>query len=98
MMFNKKAQGLSMSIVVVAVLAILVLVVLAVIFTTQTGKTGRELQGCIATGGLCRADDVGCTEGTEVQGREGVYSCPENTVCCFDKELARSRGLKTEFI
>lgn len=97
-MFNKKAQTLSLTVVVIAVLAILVLVVLAVIFTTQTGKTGRELQGCIATGGLCKAEDVGCDPDTEVQGREGVYPCPEGTVCCFDKEMAQKRGLKTEFM
>ncbi|MBW3014516.1 hypothetical protein KY335_04745 [Candidatus Woesearchaeota archaeon] len=95
MMFNKKAQGMSLNVVVIAVLVILVLVVLAIIFTTQTGKTGKELQGCIATGGLCKAE---CNTDTEAQGREGVYSCPENTVCCFDKDLAASRGLQTELI
>ncbi|MCK4669926.1 MAG: hypothetical protein KAT43_01890 [Nanoarchaeota archaeon] len=97
-MRNKKGLEMSMSIVVIAVLAILVLVVLAVIFTTQTGKVGKEIQGCIATGGLCKDAAEGCNPDTEVQGREGAYNCPEDTVCCFDKNLASARGLKTELI
>lgn len=43
---NKKAQGLTITTVVVAVLAILVLVVLFYIFTTKTGGLSKQLSVC----------------------------------------------------
>lgn len=56
---NKKAQGLSITTVVVAILAILVLVVLFYIFTTKTGGLSRQLITCP---GDCATDASHCAK------------------------------------
>jgi len=67
---KKKAQGLSMTTIVVAALALLVLVVLALVFTGRMGnfstgvkEVGTCEQACIAAGfndaqGTCSDDDT----------------------------------------
>lgn len=54
---NKKGQGLSMTVIVVAALALLVLVVLAVIFIGRMGKTASQVDQC--KGQCINADEVG---------------------------------------
>ena len=44
MVFNKKGQGLSLNVIIIAALALIVLVVLAVIFTSRAGVTERQLE------------------------------------------------------
>ncbi|MBN1644480.1 hypothetical protein JW851_00370 [Candidatus Woesearchaeota archaeon] len=68
---NKKAQGLTITTVVVAILAILVLVVLFYIFTTKTGGLSKQLITCP---GDCMTE----TECNEVYG--GVRLPGENYV------------------
>ena len=80
---NKKAQGLSITTVVVAILAILVLVVLFYIFTTQTGGLTRQLITCPGTCDtgreLCELHGgtllPGTTKYLDPQGRQCVDCC-----------------------
>lgn len=48
-----KAQGLSLTAIIVAALALIVLVVLAAIFTGQIGGTAQTLRKCSVQGGQC---------------------------------------------
>lgn len=62
----KKAQGISMNVIIVAAIALLVLVVLIAIFSGRMGIFGKGLneqdtkigESCIAQGGICYADDA----------------------------------------
>jgi hypothetical protein len=51
---SKKAQGMSLNVVVVAVIAIVILVVLIVIFSGKTRLFTKTLADCEAKGGTCQ--------------------------------------------
>jgi hypothetical protein len=86
---NKKAQGLSMTTIVVAALALLVLVVLALVFTGRMGsfstgikEVGTCAQACTAAGfegGI--STDSSCAEDTEKELIGFMEEAPE-TCCC----------------
>jgi len=67
---RKKAQGLSLNVIIIAALALLVLVILAVIFMGRTGMFRRESGNCGAMGGSCSR--TGCTGDYT---REVGYDC-----------------------
>lgn len=50
---SKKAEGLSLNVIVVAALALLVLVILAIIFVGRIGNFNTESGKCEAYGGSC---------------------------------------------
>jgi hypothetical protein len=56
---KKKAQGLSLNVIIIAALALLVLVILAVIFMGRTGVFRRQSGDCTTLGGQCSR--TGCT-------------------------------------
>jgi hypothetical protein len=56
----KKAQGMSMNVIIIAALALLVLVVLSVIFLTRAGVFSRETVNCRQQGGLCVPTSEDC--------------------------------------
>ncbi len=68
--FSKKAQGLSLNVIIIAVLALLVLVILAVIFTGKAGVFRRDSGDCNVLGGSCSR--TGCTGDYE---RQISYDC-----------------------
>lgn len=70
-MKNKKSQGLSINVIIIAALALVVLVVLIIIFTGSIGKTSQNIGSCITKGGIC-ADD----ERLKGQGCGGDYPIP----------------------
>ena len=53
-MFNKKAQGLSLNVIVIAALVLLVLVILALIFLGRLSTTSQEIAQCENKGGTCQ--------------------------------------------
>ena len=55
-MNSKKAQGMSLKVVMVAVIAIVVLIVLIVIFTGRTKIFSQATASCEAKGGACQKD------------------------------------------
>ncbi|MBS3098537.1 hypothetical protein J4209_07130, partial [Candidatus Woesearchaeota archaeon] len=77
---NKKAQGLSINVIIIAALALIVLVVLIVIFTGQTRKTISTLESCGGIAGSCREKSSGCLSG-EVEKSDA--KCQGTQVCCI---------------
>ena len=57
---NKKAQGMSLNVIIIAALGLLVLVVLAIIFTGRTGVFVKESDKCGYQGGACVAAQTDC--------------------------------------
>ncbi len=78
---NKKAQGLSITTIVVAAIAIVVLVVLVLVFTGKIGWFRTTSNNCVVNGGTC-VDKGDCSGGRVISG----YSCGKDTkqVCCFN--------------
>lgn len=68
---SKKAQGLSMNVIIIAAIALLVLVILAVIFIGRMGSTARNIDQCKGT---CVASEVDCTN-------QGPYYKVTNEPC-----------------
>ena len=54
---NKKAQGLSMNVIIIAALGLIVLVIMVLIFTGQIGVFSKSVS-CEARGGEC-LEDIG---------------------------------------
>ncbi len=78
---NKKAQGLSITTIVVAAIAVVVLVVLVLIFTGKMGWFRGSSGSCEVNGGSCVAAED-CS-GKIVSG----YTCSDkDKVCCFSLE------------
>ena len=80
---SKKAQGLSMNVIIIAAIALLVLVILAVLIL-RAGRGVTEGTGCEGVGGTC-ADACSDLDGVYVKnlpnsGRTG--GCAEDEVCC----------------
>ncbi len=50
---NKKAQGISINVIIVAAIALLVLVVLSIIFVGRLGLFGEKTNACETVGGTC---------------------------------------------
>lgn len=88
MIKNKKAQGLSLTTIIIAIIALLVLVVIALIFTGTLGDWAEKVKG-IFTGKDCVDDlggrkvlvNVGC-EDDETPYAGFVKDMPEGYVCC----------------
>ena len=85
---SKKAQGISISVVVVAVIALLVLVVLAVIFGGRMGLWSTELQNstsktCANDGGTVR--DYGTCLGGERAVLTSYSDVKAGSTCCKTK-------------
>ena len=81
---DKKAQGLSMNVIIIAVLAILVLVLLVYITTDGFRKFHKATNTCEGLGQVC-ADSCEDLEGsytvnTAHSGKDG--GCMEDEVCC----------------
>lgn len=95
----KKAQGMSMSVIIIAVLALLVLVILSVVFTSKMRDTRKNVDHCENNGGKCvMADFVGDIDTPHYcqdtyDSVKTSYYCPQNDdvrpgeekpwVCCI---------------
>ena len=81
----KKAQGISMNVIIIAALALLVLVVLSVVFIGKTGKWGTDIGKCEVNGGACVADLAACKEQYgEQSALNPAWVCDdgEKPACC----------------
>jgi hypothetical protein len=79
----KKAQGLSMTTIIIAALALLVLVVLALIFSGRMRVFGTETKACRNLGGEC--GNTACNPEKQVRLMKAL--CPEGQdYCCLDRE------------
>lgn len=80
----KKAQGLSLNVIIIAVILIVVLIVLVVIFTGKIGIFSKTTATCASKGGQCSETfgQITCPEGYATV--PGKTDC-ENT-CCIPVE------------
>lgn len=85
---HKKAQGMSINVVIVAAIALLVLVVLAAIFISRLSVTKTAIETCESYGGKCFDGAEGCQDPYTIQS--GAYKCldlakkeKEGFVCCL---------------
>jgi len=69
-MKNKKSQGLTLNIIIIAALSLIVLVVLVFIFRGETNKFVKSTD-CPAREGVCLSTRSSVPEGEE------IYSCPK---------------------
>jgi len=82
MKMNKRAQGLSLNMVIVAAIALIILVIIVAIFTGNLGRFGVGVSACSTKSGVCKES---CVEGETAI----IAKCPENgqdeslTKCCI---------------
>ena len=70
---SKKAQGISMNVIVIAAIALLVLVVLVLIFTGRIGTFSEGIKKCSGYGGFCVTGAFpGCQEATQDINGDGT--------------------------
>ena len=75
---NKKAQGLSMNMIILAAIALIVLVVLSVIFIGRGRTFSATVGDCKQKGGSCEPKAGGC-DGPNL----GQMGCNEDQFCCL---------------
>ena len=90
----KKAQGMSMNVIIIAALALIVLVVLAVVFMNKMGGFVGESDSCENNGGRCVYDaPLGSNPcgAYEVRRTGRNYMCPEiggeRGICCVGVDV-----------
>ena len=77
-MMKKKAQGMPITVIIIAVLALLVLVILALIFTGGLGKWITKVGDCETKGGKCAFTCGSAAEETqEYQTEYSEWKCPD---------------------
>lgn len=83
----RKAQGMSLNVIIIAALGLLVLVVLAIIFTGRTGVFVREVEKCAGTCVELREDCIGpyskiVTQACDLDGDGKWTTKVEDGYCC----------------
>ena len=86
MLTMKKAQGLSMNVIIIAAISLLVLVIISVLVLRAGGNVNRGT-GCVGVGGQCLPEGPSCQEYGEQQGvtliRNPSAGCEQdNMICC----------------
>ncbi len=104
-MINKRGQGMSLNVIIIAILAILVLVVLAVLFTGKTGQLTTKIEkGCIENGGQCINLDergyAGCDDPdlnmVNIVGMGYTCANPDVYTCCASEAIVASLRTREE--
>lgn len=75
---NKKGQGISINVIIIAAIALLVLVILSIIFTGRMGIFSHQVNSCSAKGGQCF--DISGSSCSDASG--GKYTLPYPLVKC----------------
>ena len=75
---NKKAQGMSLQLIVIAVLVLVVAVVLISIFTGKANLFRKGISGCAEIGGKCQYTSDSPCEGAQIE----ATGCLEDQICC----------------
>jgi len=82
----KKAQSISLNVVVIAALALLVLVILSVVFIGRMGLWGQDVNNCENKGGVC-AEECGQSNAVDYPTEYAVWSCKDSggvpQKCCI---------------
>ena len=83
---HKRAQGISLNVIIIAAIALLVLVVLSVVFMGRMGIFNKNSNDCLKVGGYC---DQGrhCNAGYEQHPTAVCYDSDNKVdkynVCCI---------------
>ncbi len=75
----KKAQGLSLNIIILAAIALLVLIILAVIFSGRMGKFSSGIEDCGAKGGTPSTTASACGDFAPIPMKDSTYK-----YCCLN--------------
>ena len=76
----RKAQGLSLNVIIIAAIALLVLVILAIIFIGRMGTTTKGIDACK---GQCIDETLECNEELgQYYQEDNTGECPEGQICC----------------
>jgi hypothetical protein len=75
---NKKAQGLSMNMIILAAIALIVLIVLVVIFYGKAKSFSASAEDCKQKGGDCQPKTQSC-DGPNL----GQMGCADDQFCCM---------------
>ncbi len=77
---NKKAQGISMNVIIIAAIALLVLVILSVLVLRSGGELSKG-SGCEGVGGVCKYQEEQCPPNFV---KSSLHSCEgQNQKCCI---------------
>jgi hypothetical protein len=80
----KKAQGMSLNVIVIAAIVILILIVLSVIFIRGSGTFVERVASCEVKGGMCAAECGSFVYGTQDHTiRDFNARCSNGLVCCL---------------
>ncbi len=83
----KKAQGISVNVIIIAAIALLVLVVLSVIYIGRMGTWGQKTADCDTNGGNCVDKGGTCATGYQ---KYAPWNCPkvgeQEKECCIQIE------------
>lgn len=79
---SKKAQGISMNVIVIAAIALLVLVVLSVVFMGRMGVFNKGAAECRNNGGVC-ADECGKGDAAGFGTEFKEAACSDGKKCCI---------------
>ena len=87
---RRKAQGLSLNIIIIAVLALIVLVVIIIMFTGKTRSVSKTIDSCVQKGGSCETKEK-CNIFENIR-YSNIPECKKQAkVCCVpmsDKKAA----------
>lgn len=75
----KKAQGLSLNVIILAAIALLVLIILAVVFSSRMGKFSSGLEDCGSKGGTPVTQASACGDFAPVPMKDETYK-----YCCLN--------------
>ncbi len=83
---SKKAQNISINVIIVAALALVVLVIISILTTGRLFSFSKSSHDCVNNGGIC--SDYGCDEGYRQYGNYKCYDSPSSKtpndqVCCI---------------
>ena len=77
----KKAQGISMNVIIIAAIALIVLVILSMIFIGRMGSFSEASEDCRKLGGTCNAEQCSALDlQTHPTGE-----CEGDNNCCMPK-------------
>ena len=90
---NKKAQGLSINVIIIVAIALIVMVVLVAVFTGRLGVFTQTVKGAVSCTESCHA--AGYTSGDKVTDANspttpGVRDGENNRCICANEEVAEA--------
>ncbi len=85
---HKKAQGISVTTIIIAAIALVVLVVLIAVFVGKIGPWSEKIEDCTEKGGTCVANILECKQKGALNSVLTKTSCEKDSgedrpICCI---------------